>query len=151
MDPFFISGFRFFAEAASFYEQKNKHKAYHKIQMAIDALDGYPEQKIAEFYFLLFQFIDLNGENDLALLVKKFRDLDNELPPYLQAHCLLAQARLERILHGHTNIQEFEIQVEELKHIFKFEQKIPIFLLKKLKSFITPNIGCSDIIYTYPI
>lgn len=151
LDLKFITGFRLLSKAENSYEQKELPKAYHYIQLAIDNLKGYPEEIIANFYFLMLKMIHLNSKEDLTNVLKEFRVIEKKLPYYINDHAILAIARLERILHGKTLIKESSIKTDDLKKIFSFEQKIPPLILKKMRSFISLQFGTVDVIYTYPI
>lgn len=135
-------------EAQKGFDAHDSVSIYHNLQMAIDHLEHYPEQKIAAFYFLIAQYLYETHTQVLANLLSEFKKFEDKLPPYLNDHCLLFIGRLERILKMPPSMEEDKIQTKKLRELYQREQKIPrpIFHISS-KKMIVPRIDILDVIY----
>jgi len=132
------------------YDLKDFHQSYHHLQLAISFWRGYPEEVIAQFFFYVYQFIH-DGHSKIRIqLLKEFNQLQEKLPPYLQDHCLLFIARLEKIELAETTIHIEQIQHPHLKSVFAAEMKVPHLLLHKFVApLMFPRMDILDILYPY--
>ena len=145
-----FNGYRDMMNAQVNFDQSNYHEAYHHMQMAIDDFEGMPEQNIALFFFKIFQYIHEPHMKMRQKLLHDFQELRGVLPPYLNDHCLLFIYRLEKIIHGKSDINEQDIQHETLKKVLAFEQKMPRLLFHKATSILmSPRIDTLDVIYAH--
>lgn len=147
-DPEYHLGLRSFMEAQKGFDAHNSILIYHHLQMAIDHLENYPEKKIAEFYFLIAQYLYESHNKVLANLLNDFKKFEDKLPPYLNDHCLMFIGRLERILKMPPTLEEDKIQTKKLREIYQKELIIPraIFHITS-KGMIIPRIDILDVIY----
>ncbi|TNF00982.1 MAG: hypothetical protein EP326_05500 [Deltaproteobacteria bacterium] len=145
-----ILGNRSLMEAQTCWDRSDYHGAYHNIQMAIDLFDGMPESFIARFFFAVLQYIHEPHEKVRNHLLAEFYELKDKLPPYLNDHCILFIARLEKILQGKTTMRSGEIQHELLRKIMAFERKLPrLFFHKATAVLMNPRIDNLDVIYAH--
>ncbi|MCY4524950.1 MAG: hypothetical protein OXB84_09430, partial [Halobacteriovoraceae bacterium] len=91
-------GINSFLLSQTFFADKDWHLAYHNIQMAIELLRDYPEEHIARFYFLIFEFINNYSERSHFRLLSDFEKIGPQLPSTLKKHCLLFIWRLKHIV-----------------------------------------------------
>lgn len=147
-DTEYYAGLRSMMEAQKGFDAHNSVVIYHNLQMAIDHLENYPEKKIAEFYFLIAQYLYESHTQVLANLLTDFKKLEDKLPPYLNDHCLLFIGRLERILKMPPSMEEDKIETKKLRELYQRELKIPrpVFHMSN-KGMIVPRIDILDIIY----
>ncbi len=132
------------------FDMKDAQIIYHELQIAIDHLSDFPEKKIAEFYFLLAQYIYETHSKVQTHILHEFKNFEGKLPIYLNDHCLLFINRLERILKISPTTEDDKIIHPKLKDIRNFERKIPDNLLHlTTKSMIFPRLDILDIIYLY--
>jgi hypothetical protein len=126
------------------------HEAYHHVQLAMIRFKGLPEEDIAFFFLLVFQYIHETHDKVKSQVLSDFRELFPKLPPYLADHALLFISRLEKIILGKTVIAVDEIQNHHLQRVFSFEMKLPQFLFHKTTSvMINPRIDLLDVIYAH--
>ena len=147
-DPEYRQGLHSFMEAQKGFDAHNSIDIYHHLQMAIDHLENYPEKKIAEFYFLIAQYLYESHSKVLANLLNDFKKFEDKLPPYLNDHCLMFIGRLERILKMPPTLEEDKIKTQKLREIYQKELRIPrpIFHITS-KGMIIPRIDILDVIY----
>lgn len=147
-DHEYYLGLHSMMEAQKGFDAHNSVDIYHHLQMAIDHLEHYPEKKIAEFYFLIAQYLYESHPQVLANLLSEFKKFEDHLPPYLNDHCLMFIGRLERILKMAPTLEEDKIETKKLREIYQRELKIPraIFHLTS-KGMIIPRIDILDVIY----
>ncbi len=147
-DQEYYLGLHSMMEAQKGFDAHNSVEIYHHLQMAIDHLENYPEKKIAEFYFLIAQYLYESHTQVLANLLSEFKKFEDHLPPYLNDHCLLFIGRLERILKMAPTMEEDKIETKKLREIYERELKIPRPLFHMAsKGMIVPRIDILDIIY----
>ncbi|MCT4640880.1 MAG: hypothetical protein N4A33_01195 [Bacteriovoracaceae bacterium] len=146
----FQKGYRHLSKAQLSIDQSNTVKAYYHIQFAIEYLEGSYEQIIARFYFYVLEYINTSDNKELYYLLKNFRQIFNDLPPYLKDHCYLFIFRIKKIL-GETidESDESYLKNPNLIEILNKEKKLKPFSLKMLKKLIYPRIEILDIIYIY--
>ena len=147
-DPEYQLGLKSFMDAQKGFDAHKSIAIYHNLQMAVDHLEHYPERKIAEFYFLIAQYLYESHPKVLANLLNDFKKMEDHLPPYLNDHCLMFIGRLERILKMPPSMEEDKIQTLKLREIYQRELKIPraIFHITS-KGMIIPRIDILDVIY----
>lgn len=146
-DPEYHEGLHLLMEAQKHFDAHNSVGIYHNLQMAIDHLENYPERKIAEFYFLVAQYLYESHSKTLANLLSEFKKFEGNLPPYLNDHCLMFIGRLERILKMAPSLEEDKIETKKLRDIYQKELKIPrpIYHMAT-KGMIIPRMDILDII-----
>ncbi len=146
-DSEYHEGLHLMMEAQKGFDAHNSVQIYHNLQMAIDHLENYPEKKIAEFYFLVAQYLYESHTQTLANLLNEFKKCEGNLPPYLNDHCLMFIGRLERILKMSPSLEEDKIETIKLREIYQKELKIPrpIYHMAS-KGMIIPRIDILDII-----
>jgi hypothetical protein len=144
-----IKGQRYLSQYQSNIDLGEISIAYHKIQMAIELLNDYPEQSIAKFYFLVTQYIYESDKRDLTYLYSEFKDLENLLPAYLDDHRELFILRLGKLIGHQVENKSKNIKNSDLKTIYLHEYKLNTVALKGLKKLIFPRIEILDIIYAY--
>lgn len=137
-------------QAQHAFDKRDAQSVYHNLQFAIDHLEQFPERCIAEFYFLIAQYIYETHPKVLTTLLHDFKKLQGHLPQTLNDQCLLFIGRLERILTNAVTLEEDEIKHPKLKSIYNLELKIPrsVFHLTT-KNMIVPRIDILDVIYAY--
>ena len=147
-DPEYHLGLHAMMQAQKGFDAHDSVEIYHQLQMAIDHLEGYPEKQIAEFYFLIAQYIYESHNQILTNLLNDFKNFKDKLPPYLNDQCLLFIGRLERILKMPQSMEEDSIETIKLRELYQRELKIPraIFHLSN-KKLIVPRIDILDVIY----
>lgn len=147
-DPEYKEGLRSMMEAQKAFDAHDSVNIYHNLQMAIDHLEHYPEKNVAKFYFLVAQYLYESHTQALINLLSEFKKFEDNLPPYLNDHCILFIGRLERILKMPPTIEEDKIETKKLREIYQRELKIPrpLFHITS-KNMIIPRIDILDIIY----
>lgn len=137
-------------EAQHGFDKRDAQAVYHHLQIAIDHLEAHPERCIAEFYFLIAQYMYENHPKVLMTLLHEFKKFEGHLPQTLNDQCLLFIGRLERILAISMTLEEDKIKHPKLRSIYNLELKIPkaIFHLTT-KNMIVPRIDILDVIYLY--
>ncbi len=151
VDNEYFEGLHAIMEAQKGFDGHDSVQVYHQLQMAIDHLEHYPEKKLAQFYFLIAQYIYETHEKVLANLLSDFRAFEHHLPEYLNDHCLLFIARLEKILKLEgVPLEEDRLITTKLRDIYRLECKIPraIFHMTT-KNIIIPRMDILDVIYLY--
>ena len=132
------------------FDVKDAQIIYHELQIAIDHLSDFPEKKIAEFYFLIAQYMYETHSKVQSHILHEFKNFEDKLPTYLNDHCLLFISRLERILKLQPTLEDDKINHLRLKEIRNLERKIPDNLLHlTTKSMIFPRIDILDVIYLH--
>ena len=148
--PSFQKGLRHFMQAQVSHDKGDTHAIYHNIQLAIDYFEGDAYQNIAKFYFLVFQYIHESHKKSLSATLSGFKELDGSLPHYLNDHCTLFIARLEKIIKGQTTVGIDEIKNLNLQRIYDFEKKMPKLLFHKAtKELMAPRLELLDIFYPH--
>lgn len=144
------SGMHAIMKAQHGFDDKDPQVIYHELQFAIDHFENRSEKNIAHFYFLIAQYIYETHPKVLFHLLSEFKLLDNQLPDYLNDHCLLFIARLEYILKLPPSLEEDRIHTLKLREILKLELKIPrtIFHFTN-RLMIVPRVDILDVIYVY--
>jgi len=146
----YFQGLASLMKAQKSFDLKSPQSLYHHLQFAIDHLDLFPEKGVAEFYFLIAQYMYETHPKVLTNLLADFTKLEGHLPSNLNDHCLLFMARLQRILDSDSKLEEDKIQHQKLKSIYNLELKIPKQILHMTtKGMIIPRIDILDIIYIY--
>lgn len=132
------------------FDNKDPHTLYHELQFAIDHLEGHKDKLIAEFYFLIAQYLYEDHHKVLATLLSEFKKMEKVLDGYLKEQCLLFIFRLEYILKLPITLEMDLITSKKLRDIIELEMKIPrnIFHLTH-KLFVIPRIDILDVIYVY--
>jgi hypothetical protein len=132
------------------YDLRDFHLAYHHLQLAISLWDGHPEQKVAQFFFCVYQFIHDTHKHIRAQLLLELTELKDQLPPYLREHCKLFIARLEYIKFGKTNISEQDFESSSFKSLLRRELATPHLLLHKtITPLMNPRLDILDILYPH--
>jgi hypothetical protein len=143
-------GLKHFMRAQVAHDKSDIHAIYHNIQLAIDYFTGDSYQRIAEFYFLVFQYIHEDHRKTLSATLNGFKELDGKLPAYLNDHCTLFIARLEKIISGNTTVGIDEIQNLNLQRIYDFEMKMPRLLFHRAtRELMAPRLELLDIFYPH--
>lgn len=124
-------------------------KAYHNIQMAIEMLDGYPEYYIAQFFFLVSQYIYESDSRDYTYLYQGFEQIEGKLPRYLEDHRELFILRLAKLIGHKTDNTSSKIFNKKLQELYLKELELNALTIKALKKLIFPRIEILDIIYSY--
>ncbi len=141
-------GMRSLALAQVAIDSKEIVNAYHNLQISMNQLEGYYELNIAKFYFAVLQYIHEPNTELRFRMLNKFRELEDNLPSYLNDHCLLFISRLEVILRGESFISPEQVQHKKLQNILQIEKKIPSSIMHKATAkFIMPRIEFLDIYY----
>lgn len=123
---------------------------YHNLQFAIDHLEHYAEKGVAEFYFLIAQYMFETHPKVLMTLLHDFKKMEGHLPQTLNDHCLLFIGRLERILKVAKTLEEDKIIHPKLRAVYNFELKIPRLIFHPTtKGMIVPRLDILDVIYLY--
>ena len=123
---------------------------YHNLQFAIDHLEHYMEKGVAEFYFLIAQYMFETNTKVLMTLLQDFKKMEGRLPQTLNDHCLMFIGRLERILQLSNTMEEDKIIHPKLRAIYNMEMKIPRSLFHSMtKGMTVPRIDILDVIYPY--
>lgn len=132
------------------FDLHDAQMVYHNLQFAIDHLENYPEKGLAEFYFLIAQYIYETHPKVLMTLLHEFKKMEGHLPQTLNDHCLLFIGRLERILNAPFTLEEDKIIHPKLRSIYNLELKVPkaVFHMTT-KGMIVPRIDILDVIYPY--
>lgn len=123
--------------------------AYHHIQMGKELLSSSGEKAIAEFYYLILQYINENDKKDLLYIHKNLCQLIEKLPIYLKDHAYLFKLRLSILCGIKIPDDVALIQNKNLKRYFHHEKKLNIVTLNALKHLIFPRIDNYDILYAY--
>ena len=148
--PHYQKGLGHFMRSQVAHDTGDIHGVYHNIQLAIDYFDGDAYQVVARFYFLVFQYIHEDHRKTLSSTLNGFKELDGKLPPYLNDHCTLFIARLEKITRGSTTVGIDEIQNLNLQRIFDFEMKMPRLLFHRAtRELMAPRLELLDIFYPH--
>jgi hypothetical protein len=146
----YMEGLREFMLTQMTHDLKQNHQAYHHLQMCIEHWEKFPEVQLAKFYFLVLQYIHDNHKKVRSNLLISFRELEDQLPPYLNDHCLLFIFRLEKILKRKPTVDILKIKNTQMKKVYDFEKKIPSLIHGTiLHKFIVPRLDSMDIIYPY--
>ncbi len=151
VDNEYFEGLHAIMEAQKGFDMHDSVTVYHQLQMAIDHLEHYAEKKLVQFYFLIAQYIYESHEKVLTNLLSDFREMENNLPPYLNDHCLLFIARIEKILKlTGIPLAEDRLITPKLRDIYRLECKIPRALFHvTTKNMVIPRMDILDVIYLY--
>lgn len=143
-------GLRALMDAQHGFDKHDSQTVYHQLQFAIDHLEHFPERCLAEFYFLIAQYIYETHPKVLMTILHEFKKLEGHLPQSLNDQCLLFIGRLERITGSDSKLEEDKIAHPKLRAIYNLELKIPkaIFHMTT-KGMIVPRIDILDVIYAY--
>lgn len=147
----YYQGLHAIMEAQKGLDHHDSISAYHNLQMAIDHLSGHLEKKVAQFFFLVTQYIYESHPKVLAQLLQDFKAFEDQMPENLNDHCLLYITRLEKILkiEGEA-FDENRIKNAKLRDIYRLESKIPRALFHvTTKNSMVPRLDVLDIIYLY--
>lgn len=148
----YYQGLHSLMEAQIGFDLKDPQKVYHYLQFAIDHFENCVEVGVAQFYFLVAQYIYESHQKVLSNILHEFRMLEGKLPPILNDHCLLFIGRLEKILSLNPSMEEDKIINLKLKEVFSLESKIPQFMFHTTtKLIMIPRIDLLDIIYIHTI
>lgn len=132
------------------FDLHDAQSIYHSLQFAIDHLENYIELGMAQFYFLIAQYIYETHPKVLMNLLHEFKKLEDHLPQTLNDHCLLFIGRLERILDASSTVEEDKISHPKLRILYNLECKIPKLILHQTtKGMIVPRIDILDVIYLH--
>ncbi|MGZ3808812.1 MAG: hypothetical protein ACXVCE_12060, partial [Bacteriovorax sp.] len=93
----YYQGLSSLMKAQKGFDSRDPQIIYHNLQFAIDHLENHQEKGVAEFYFLIAQYIHENHPKVLMGLLHDFKKMEGHLPQTLNDHCLLFIGRLERI------------------------------------------------------
>lgn len=146
----YTKGLEYLSQSQSAMDNGHSEQAYHQLQMAIQFLQDYPEEKIAKFFFIIWQYIHEDSQKDFSYLYQELLDLENLLPEYLNDHRILFISRLNKILGlGIDKDLRGKIIDENLKVIYDKEIKMKKIAIKLLRKFTIPRIEILDIIYIY--
>jgi len=150
VSPKFKSGFRHLMQAQVAFDLSKKQDIYHHLQMSIEHLEGFKEQSLAQFYFLVFQYMEEKHDKTRSNLLDKFKLLEGKLTPYLEENRKLFVYRLERLTKVGVTINETDFQLENFKTLFLEEEKLPNFLLYKATTILlNPRIDMWDIVHAH--
>ncbi len=148
----YYEGLSSLMKAQKGFDQKDSQNVYHYLQFAIDHLEDYPEKCVAQFYFLIAQYMFETHQRVLFNLLDEFKNLVDHLPQTLNDHCLLFIGRLERILQVANTLEEDKIIHPKLRTLYQLELKIPRILFHPTtKGMIIPRVDILDVIYLYTI
>lgn len=132
------------------FDLRDAQVVYHNLQFAIDHLENFLEKGVAEFYFLVAQYMFETHPKVLMTLLHHFKKMEDHLPQTLNDHCLLFIGRLERILQVASTMEEDKIIHPKLRGVYQLELKIPRVLFHvTTKGMIIPRIDILDVIYLY--
>lgn len=151
VDSEYFEGLHAIMDAQKGFDMHDSVTLYHNLQMAIDHLEHYQEKKLVQFYFLIAQYIYESHPKTLANLLTEFKSFENHLPEYLNDHCLLFIARLEKILKiDAPPLEEDRLITPKLRDIYNLETKIPRAIFHvTTKNVILPRMDILDVIYLY--
>lgn len=145
----FITGNERLAAFQSYLDSGKIEQAYHEIQMSYEYLKKTSHAPIIRFYILVLQYIYESNKKDLAYLYSDFKQLENQLPHYLDDHRILFMMRLEKLL-GHPILEKSsKIKNHNLKDLYDKERKLKAPALIILKKLIFPRVEILDILYGY--
>ncbi len=137
-------------QSQKYFDFRDATRCYHEAQMSIELLRGLPEELIARFFFLTYQYLldhkkfsRYYQRDQLLLLVKK-------LPPYLQDHCKILINKIERELSIEATYSYKDIKHPRLQKVLRFDNKLPFRLIHRLFTHsISPRVDILDVIYAY--
>lgn len=148
VDQEYFLGLEALMNAQKGFDLKDPQIIYHQLQMAVDHLELFPEKHLAEFYFLIAQYLYEKHPQILGHLLDEFKKFEGHLPEYLNDHCLLFIGRLEIILNFPPTLEEDKIKTIKLRDIYERESKIPKAIFHSTtKNFIIPRIDILDVVY----
>lgn len=146
----YYQGIASLMKAQKGFDLNNAQTVYHNLQFAIDHLEHHAEKGVAEFYFLIAQYMFETHPKVLMTLLHDFKKMEGHLPQTLNDHCLLFVGRLERILQVTNTMEEDRIVHPKLRAIYNFEMKIPrVVFHPTTKGMIIPRLDILDVIYLY--
>jgi hypothetical protein len=146
----YVLGMRYYATTQKHFDLGDISNCYHDLQQAIAYLDGHPEKVIAQFYFLVFRYMYEPNNEMLPPMLLEFSEILKSLPHFLQDHCRLFLARLERIQYGKTYVEPEHFENEVIREIFLKELKIPRLGFRKITASLTlPRLEMPDIHYLH--
>lgn len=152
IDSGYKKGLYHLMQSQVFHDKNDTHLTYHHIQLAIHYFNGHPYKDICLFYFYTFQYISERNSKNLSEILLGFKKLaqSKKLPSYLNDHCFLFMARLEKIRSGSSSINIEQIKHRALQRVFEFEKKLPTTLFHQMTAtFMSVRIDLMDIIYPH--
>jgi hypothetical protein len=146
----YYQGIASLMKAQKGFDLRDASAVYHNLQFAIDHLEHFAEKGVAEFYFLIAQYMFETHPKVLMTLLHDFKKMEGHLPQTLNDHCLLFIGRLERILQVANTMEEDKIIHPKLRAIYNLEIKIPRLIFHMTtKGMIVPRLDILDVIYIY--
>ena len=146
----YYQGIASLMKAQKGFDLRDASAVYHNLQFAIDHLEHFAEKGVAEFYFLIAQYMFETHPKVLMTLLHDFKKMEGHLPQTLNDHCLLFIGRLERILQVANTMEEDKIIHQKLRAIYNLEIKIPRLIFHMTtKGMIVPRLDILDVIYIY--
>ncbi|MGK0367777.1 MAG: hypothetical protein ACI9QD_000916, partial [Thermoproteota archaeon] len=149
LDPQYIKGLQLLAQAQAEYDLKKYEKSYHCIQMSKEYLREYADATIAQFFFIVWQYIFSTSNDDLKAVHRQFIKIKKSLPNHLKEHCFLFINRIEQICSMHSTVKITDLKHERAQYIFEKESKLKGAVIKGMKKLIYPRLELPDIIYMY--
>lgn len=146
----YITGMRYYSKTQRHFDLGDISNCYHDLQQAIAYLEGHPEKVIAQFYFLIFRYMYEPSNDMQAAMLLEFSQSLKQLPYFLQDHCRLFMARLERILYAKTLLAEEDFTSEAIRGLFIKESTFAQLGFRKITSALTiPRMELPDIHYLH--
>lgn len=154
IDSTWKEGQHYYALAISAFDKQDIPSSYHYMQMAksLFAKNNHHESWVAQFYFLVYQYIFENHPKVRSQILEDFIGLEGKLAPYLNQHRLLFIFRLEKELIGKWGLEKKQLQGEALMRAFALELMMPRMLMRKIiAKAIRPRPELLDIVYLYAL
>ncbi len=143
-------GYRRLMLSQKHFDFKEIPECYHEIQMSIELLKGHPEELIARFFFIIYQYIFDSSKYSRYNQRDTLICLHSKLPSYLSDHAKIFINKIEKELQLTATFTADDIINKRLQKVITFDNKLPFTMLHKLISFsIVPRIDILDIIYAY--
>lgn len=150
VDAHYRQGMRHLMLAQVAFDKLEHQDIYHHLQMSIELLRDFPEKNLAQFYFLVFQYMGEKHEKIRSSLLDKFKELEGTLTPYLEDNRKLFIYRLERLTKVGITVTEGDFNNEKIKTLFLEEEKLPNFLLHQATTLLlNPRIDLWDVIHAH--
>ncbi len=148
--PQYQKGLYHMMQAQVALDLRDKHNPYHHIQLAIEYFEGLPIEKVALFYFYVLQYMNETHKKSLSQIYHLFRELEGQLPPYLEDQRKLFIFRINKVLGRSLEIRRSDIQTAPLQRVYHFENKLPQILLHRMtRTLMVPRIDLYDVLYPY--
>lgn len=144
-----IKGMNCLSLAQSYYDKKEAEKAYHQIQMATIYLKDYEEFYIAQFFFVIWQYLFAESKADFKAVYSQLINLKDKLPTFLNDHFYLFLLRIEKVCGMPITADDSKINKEIFKTYFEKEKKLRPVVIKMMRKLIYPRLELPDIIYMY--